>query len=332
MLGMGRLKITATENVREVIIFPYKEYEDRSRFKMGDAIARSKSFPLEIPNIGKGSYLVWATRADGTFLPVPVNISHGEERDLALNLPDAIPKDMVFVPAGPFIYGGGESLFYRRQTRTLPAFFIKKYEVTVGEYLKFWNSLSDPDRRKKYASRVQYTATERQFYDVWDEGGRLIDSRLSLDCPVVGIPLDAARAFCAWKSLQVGATVRLPTADEWEKAARGVDGRRYVWGNSYDAQRNLTLTQKNAVGKRQYPFWAPPGSFIADVSVYNAFDMAGNVREMTSTPFPDSKTFFQVKGGSAFTPADFLSCTRISDTPVVPSDIGFRYIQELSAE
>jgi len=329
MLGMGRLEISGAENVREVIVFPYKEYEDRPRFKMADAIARGKTFPLEIPNIGKGSYLVWVTRSDGTFLPFPVNISHGEERVLRLDLPDAIPAGMVFVPAGPFIYGGGESRFYRRQTRELPAFFIKKYEVTVGEYLEFWNQLADPERREQYVSRIRYTAAEREYHDAWDASGQLIDPRLSLDFPVVGIPLAAARAFCEWKSEQVGETVRLPSAEEWEKAARGVDGRRYVWGNSYDAGRNLTLTKDNVVGKEKYPLWAPPGSFSADASVYNALDMAGNVREMTSTSFPGSETFFQVKGGSASTPADFLPCTRVSDTSVVPSDIGFRYVQEL---
>ena len=332
MMGVGRLKITVAENVLEVIVFPYKEYKDLPRFKMDDAIARSKSFPLEIPNIGKGSYLVWVTRLDGTFLPVPVNISHGEERELVLELPRTVPEGMVFVPAGPFIYGGVESLFSRRQTRELPAFFIKKYEVTVGEYLEFWKSLSGSDLQEKYASRIQYAVAERKFHEVWDDDGQLVDSRLSLDFPVVGIPLAAAHAFCEWKSEKLGVTIRLPTADEWEKAARGVDGRRYVWGNSYDAQRNLTLTKNNAVGKEKYPLWAPPGSFPTDASVYNVFDMAGNVREMTSTPFPDSDAFFHVKGGSASTPADFLSCARVSDTPVIPTDIGFRYVQEVPAE
>jgi hypothetical protein len=66
--------------------------------------------------------------------------------------------------------------------------------------------------------------------------------------------------------------------------------------------------------------------------VYGAFDMAGNVREMTSTPLPDSQTFYQLKGGSAFTPPNFLPCSNSSDTPVVPSDVGFRYIQEVPSK
>jgi formylglycine-generating enzyme required for sulfatase activity len=152
---------------------------------------------------------------------------------------------------------------------------------------------------------------------------------LSLEYPVVGILREAAEAFCEWKSNQTGTIIRLPTAEEWEKAARGVDGRRYVWGNGYVSDANLTLTMENAKGKARYPLWAPPGKFMRDVSVYGVYDMAGNVREMTSTPLPKSDTLYQLKGGSASTPPNFLPCSYASDTPVVPSDVGFRYIQEI---
>jgi len=78
-----------------------------------------------------------------------------------------------------------------------------------------------------------------------------------------------------------------------------------------------------------FPLWAPPGKFPRDVSIYGVYDMAGNVREMTSTPFPTDATFYQIKGGSASTPSTFLPCSYASDTPVAPSDVGFRYIQEI---
>ena len=110
--------------------------------------------------------------------------------------------------------------------------------------------------------------------------------------------------------------------------ARGVDGRRYVWGNGLDV--NLTLTKMNKRAQEKHPFLAPPGSFkFTDTSVYNVYDMAGNVREMTSSPLPGSSTLYQIKGGSAFTPATFLPCCYASDTPVVPSDVGFRYVQKI---
>ncbi|MCK5676052.1 MAG: SUMF1/EgtB/PvdO family nonheme iron enzyme [Verrucomicrobia bacterium] len=118
--------------------------------------------------------------------------------------------------------------------------------------------------------------------------------------------------------------MRLPTAMEWEKAARGVDGRRYVWGNGFVKGLNFALTKGNEKGKARFPLWAPPRKFMRDVSVYGAYDMAGNVREMTSTLLPNSDTLYQLKGGSASTPALFLPCSYSSDTPLVPSDVGFR--------
>ena len=66
-----------------------------------------------------------------------------------------------------------------------------------------------------------------------------------------------------------------------------------------------------------------------DNSIYNVADMAGNVREMTSSPLPDSDEFLQLKGGSGSTPRNFLPCANSSDTPVVPRDVGFRYLIEL---
>jgi formylglycine-generating enzyme required for sulfatase activity len=63
--------------------------------------------------------------------------------------------------------------------------------------------------------------------------------------------------------------------------------------------------------------------------VYNAYDMAGNVREMTASLLPDSTDLYQIKGGSASTPENFLPCSNSSDTPVAPSDVGFRYIMEI---
>ena len=198
----------------------------------------------------------------------------------------------------------------------------------MGEYLEFWKTLADPKLKADYMSRVRYQPRERRYNDAWNADGEIEDERIKLDRPVVGLTMDAVNAFCAWKSERLALAVRLPTAVEWEKAARGVDGRVYVWGDAFDAEANLTLTKNNKAGKEKFPLWAPPKQFTRDVSVYNAYDMAGNVREMTSTPLPDTKQFHQLKGGSAATPPNFLPCSYSSDTPVVPSDVGFRYLIE----
>ncbi|MDF7800291.1 bifunctional serine/threonine-protein kinase/formylglycine-generating enzyme family protein [Pontiellaceae bacterium B1224] len=326
--SMGSLVINGSENVDEVVVMPY--INDDGMLLTGDPLIKETEFPITIESISEGSYLLQLTLKNGQSLPYPVNILHGEQVEISPDIPDEIPAGMAFVPGGKFVYGGPFSRFYRQHEVDLSAFFIKETEVTVGEYLAFWKTLTDVKKKEEYMSRLRFSRSERKYTDAWTANGEIEDPRLKAEYPVVGITVDAAEAFCVWKSGQFGATVRLPTAQEWEKAARGVDGRTYVWGNGYNKNLNLTLTKYNVQGKEIFPFWAPPGSFKRDVTVYNAYDMAGNVREMTSTLLPESTDLYQIKGGSASTPDNFLPCSNSSDTPVVPSDVGFRYVMEIS--
>ncbi len=323
--GKGSLKILGLPNVTEVMVFPLLDFDPR--FLMGDMAGRSRTFPALVESIEKGSYVMEVVLKNGGKIPYPVYIQHGENKEIKLEIPARIPDGMAYVPPGPFFCGGVESRFYRRHRQTLNGFFIKQHEVTFAEYIAFWKTL-DSESRQAYRSRIQFEASERKFHDAWDADGNLFDHRLTPELPVIGVTREAAEAYCIWLGAKKGAVIRLPTTGEWEKAARGVDKRRYVWGNGLDV--NLTLTKRNKRAQEKYPFLAPPGSFkFTDVSVYNVYDMAGNVREMTSTPLPGSGSLYQLKGGSAFTPATFLPCCYASDTPVVPSDVGFRYVQEI---
>jgi len=327
--GQGSLEVTGPDSIHDVIVWPMLDDEDTPRKVQGDAVKHGKP-PFQLPSIEKGSYVLQITRGDGGLMPYPIHIGHSEQKQVELEIPDSVPAGMVYVPGGDFLFGGEDSRFYREHRRSLSAFFIKKHEVTVAEYLEFWQSLADPEQKSEYMSRLRFRQQDRRYADAWDEHANLLDERLSLEYPVVGIPRAAAESFCEWKSRQTGSTIRLPTVWEWEKSARGVDGRRYVWGNGFVAGANFALTKGNEKGKARFPLWAPPGKFISDVSVYGVCDMAGNVREMTSTPLPNSDTFYQLKGGSASTPPNFLPCSYSSDTPVVPSDVGFRYIREIT--
>jgi serine/threonine-protein kinase len=326
LIGHGSLEVLGPASVREVMVWPV--LNDGPRLVLGDAVDRG-ALPLNVEEIKKGSYLLMVTRENGSILPYPLLIRHGEQKSITLELPDRIPEGTVYVPGGDYIFGGEDSRFYREQIRELPGFFIRSTEVTFGEYIDFWKSLPSEELRDEYMSRVRFSSDERSYVDAWNDAGKLLDDRLSPDMPVVGVTLDGAAAFCEWKAVHTGMKVRLPTVWEWEKAARGVDGRKYVWGNGFEAKANLTLTKDNTKAKETYPLSAPPGTFKRDVTVYNAYDMGGNVREMTSTPLPTSTTFFQLKGGSGSTPSNFLPCSYSSDTPVVPSDVGFRYIIEM---
>ncbi len=109
------------------------------------------------------------------------------------------------------------------------------------------------------------------------------------DHPVVMVSWDDARAYGLWLSKRTGKTWRLPTEAEWEKAARGTDGRRFPWGDSYEPER----LNSHDLG----PFdTMPVGRFPSGQSPFGLLDPAGQVFEWTSTKAGKGRYF--VKGGS----------------------------------
>ena len=101
--------------------------------------------------------------------------------------------------------------------------------------------------------------------------------RWDAQLPAHGITWHDAVAYCAWRSVREGRECRLPSEEEWEKAARGVDGRWYPWGNRFDPSLgNMNLS-------RRRPAPATVGEFPRDVSVYGVAGLAGNVMDWTST-------------------------------------------------
>jgi eukaryotic-like serine/threonine-protein kinase len=146
--------------------------------------------------------------------------------------------------------------------------------------------------------------------------------------PVVGVTHAAALAYCEWLSRSTGLPYRLPTADEWEKAARGVDGREYVWGDRYDP--TFALTRDTPAARGRPKLWAPPGSFPTDCSVYGIWDLGGNAREWTDSPLSGGEPGYQIKGTSVVARA--LRVYDADDSLMVTYDVGFRYAMSLPAD
>ncbi|HCE45667.1 MAG TPA: hypothetical protein DET40_19160 [Lentisphaeria bacterium] len=279
--------------------------------------------------IPKGSYVL-KLRAPGRPEAIyPVAINHGEEQSDEISIPESIPDGMAYVPAGEFFIGGENSRYYRSHEIVIPGFYIKKHEATFGEYLEFWKSLRTAEEKKKHVARVIFESSDRSFQDAWDADGKLIRP-LKENFPVVGILQESAEAYCAWLGAKTGRRTTLPTAEQWEKAARGVDGRCFPWGDGFNAE--YANISENEEARKKFGYWAPPGSFPKDVSVYGVFDMGGNVREMTSSKFIDGGQFYQIKGASSSTTRRFLYCAYASDTPVAPSDVGFRYVMPVDGK
>jgi formylglycine-generating enzyme required for sulfatase activity len=165
----------------------------------------------------------------------------------------------ILIPAGSFLMG--EKL----QTVELPEFYIAKYPVTNADYFRF----------------VQASGHRRP--DHWLREGSY-PPELARH-PVVFVSWEDAVAYAEW------AGGRLPSEAEWEKAARGTDGRLYPWGNEFIAG-NCNTSESATDGAR--PVDAHPGG----ASPYGVVDMAGNVWEWTITPYEDDEPWRVLKGGA----------------------------------
>ena len=167
---------------------------------------------------------------------------------------------MILIPAGPFLMGSGPS----QQAVELPRFLIARYPVTNDEYLRFVKATG-------HRSPKTWTA----------EGFRPGQDRH----PVVSVSWEDAVTYAQWAGL------RLPSEAEWEKAARGTDGRQYPWGNEFIPE-NCNTSEAKTDGTR--PVDAHPGG----ASPYGVMDMAGNVWEWTSTGYDETGQWQVLKGGS----------------------------------
>ncbi|MCD4784686.1 MAG: formylglycine-generating enzyme family protein [Candidatus Eremiobacteraeota bacterium] len=196
---------------------------------------------------------------------------------LSSNLPGEIenPKDgavMFLVPAGEFIMGAQKSDKQAHKNEkpahkvNLDAFYIYKYEVTYRQF-------------KKFMKETGYKPGGN-----WDR----FDKPEFLDHPVMNITFIDAMQYCKW------AKVELPTEAQWEKAARGADGRLYPWGNDWNPNKcnNSELEDPDLIAKMNAITSGrgslPVGSIKADTSPYGVMDMAGNINEWCSDRYKAS--------------------------------------------
>lgn len=223
-----------------------------------------------------------------------------------------IPK-LVTVPAGSFIMGSDqqekeiaykldEAAYGHSVTRdrgwydgevqrsvVLDAFNITQTPITNKAYAAF---IADTGHRLPSVGKVEWDGyglihpfSRAQPY-IWTSNQPPADRE---NHPVVLVSYDDALAYADWLSTKTGQNWRLPTQEEWEKAARGAQGAYFPWDNTYDPN----LLNSHDAG----PFSTMPvGSFPAGASPYGLLDAAGQVFEWTSTP--NGKARRMVKGGS----------------------------------
>ncbi|MHC4547925.1 MAG: formylglycine-generating enzyme family protein [Planctomycetota bacterium] len=202
-----------------------------------------------------------------------------------------VVKGMQLVPAGTFVYGvNGKEVF-------LDSFYIDMMPVTNAEYLRF--------ARETGYRPPRYTD----------------DDRLNqANQPVVGISYGDALQYARWAGKD------LPTEFQWEKAARGTDGRPYPWGNDPPGASDACFGQDPVEGAP-----LPVGRALRNVSPFGVQDMCGNVWEWTSSIFGKGSEFRVVRGGCYNDSIPFLALYyRLEAHPKDKCEaIGFRCVKNI---
>jgi formylglycine-generating enzyme required for sulfatase activity len=207
---------------------------------------------------------------------------------------------MIYVPEGEFLMGStddnpdSENDEKPQRSIFLDSFWIDQTEVTNKMFASFMNRMGNQteegntwlDADSDYTRIVQQSGGWLQLYNYSDH-------------PVVEVTWYGARSYCQWTGR------RLPSEAEWEKAARGTDGRTYPWGEGIDCSR---ANYSGCVGNTK-----PAGSYPNGASPYGALDMAGNVTEWIADwydggyyhkspsenpPGPLTEGFKVIRGGS----------------------------------
>ena len=276
-----------------------------------DVLIKLDSAPA-VNELKSGKYLIIAQMPDRRELRFPICIERDKLEEMTFDPPAEFPAGMVYIPEGNFIFG--DRTFDDQFIRTrLPAYFISRYEVTFKEYLQFWKSLQ-PAERERFRAYVDAPASAgRKLVPLWNEKGELVKP-YKLSMPVIGISYEAAEAYCRYMSRKTHLNYRLPTALEWEKAARGVDGREYVWGD--DFKKDYAC-----VDNRTYP--EAVGSYPKDRSIYGVYDLTGNARELVINP--GGAQYYTAKG-SSFRFAQRFARLAAHVYASNLSDVGFRCV------
>ncbi len=280
-------------------------------------------------------------------IPAPPPVSTAEctadSPALARQKSAAAPENMVYVPGGVFTMGSPPKMGHTDEDPAhsvcLSGFYIDRHEVTNAQFKKFVEATG-------YVTDAEGNVASEDARTWRNPYGAESSAETMPNHPVVCVTWNDANAYARW----IGK--RLPTEAEWEKAARGTDGRIYPWGNANPTGASANIADKSAALKwsdvsidDRQKIAAPVGSFPGGKSGYGVEDMAGNVWEWcydwwakdyyeVSPPQnpvgPETGEHKVIRGGSWFYTADGVrTAQRMHFRPTGNSAaIGFRCVKQ----
>jgi len=349
--GHGALSLDTNPRGAEVLLHRY-ELKNR-RLRPGFVRTIGKTPIIEHP-LPMGSYLLIIRAKGHQEVRYPVHIGRQElwdgvppngKRTYPISLPPKglLSENECYIPAGWFISGGDERAMSSLPLRRiwLNGFVMSRFPVTNSEYIEFMNHLVAEGLESDALAHAPRESTRVQQMQGTILYGRMADGRFCLkkdqdgdvwraDWPALKINWRNACAYAAYKSRVSGMTWRLPNEMEWEKSARGVDGRHFPWGDFLDP--SWTCMRRSHSG-RMLPFSVT--SAPVDVSPFGVFGQGGNARDWTSSIYlPEGpsvsdgmllsgessnsmrldESFYTVKGGSWYDQERFSRiCSRTSE-------------------
>lgn len=273
-------------------------YEPRHRRLVPMFVRSLGRTPIRAVELPRGSYLLIVSEPGFADVRYPVHIGReehwdgirpGDSRPTPIRLPlvDELGWDDCYVPAGWFRSGGDAMTPGALPNRRLwcDGFVIRRFPVTNREFIGFLNDLVDSGNE---ADALRICPQER--HGTQDAGGQLVYTRdakghfqigsdgdgdpWNPEWPVFLIDWRGASAYARWAAQKAGLPWRLPGELEWEKAARGADGRTYPWGEFLDP---TWACMRDSVEGRRLP--SEIHQFPADESPCGAREMAGNVQD-----------------------------------------------------
>ncbi len=333
------------------------DFPPRSRLGVTDPASALRAF------LPRGSYLLVVRKPGYAEARVPILIPSGPKPPrVQLFKIEEVPPGFVHIPAGGFTAGGDLEAYeaLSRARENVNDFFMARGEVTLGEYLEFLNDKAARGELQPNGSASRQadweSASLRPFLRVdekddstglkpeirgarlqpvqMDSSGRsftLSNAEMS-ESPVTGISMMAAVEYAHWLSLRHGNRwrFRLPSSLEWEKAARGVDRRLYVWGN-HSVWSYAKLGRGFVSDRCDREFTEARLSYPMDESVYGIRDLAGGAAEPTTSLALKDRQWFVYRGGYWIStdPRDHRVTSRNRTIPWSPQNhIGIRLVAD----
>ncbi|TNE50876.1 MAG: protein kinase [Deltaproteobacteria bacterium] len=294
--GDGSFTLLTQPVAATVDLYEYAEVNRRLEPRFVLCVGKTPKRKLSLP---MGSYVLHLRSEGHETVRYPIVIhrqehwdgqapGENEARPIWLPPKGSLSDNEVYVPAGWF-WAGGDPLVekgFERQKIWVEGFTIQRFSTTNAEYLNFLNDLVQQGREEealRYVPRersssedvpgaIIYKRDDKGHFDLGpDADGDIWDP----EWPVVMIDWWSAKAYTSWLSEATGQPWRLPTELEWEKAARGVDGRFFPWGDHFDA--SWCCMRDSHIPGRLTP--SVVDSYPVDVSPYGVRGMAGNSRD-----------------------------------------------------